>query len=64
MASKISTLSRRVGVVQPIAVTGGVALNPAFRQYLSDQLGSELWLPEHPQLTGALGAAYLALESY
>jgi predicted CoA-substrate-specific enzyme activase len=62
MASKISTLSKRVGVVTPIGVTGGVALNPAFRYYLSKQLGAELWMPENPQITGALGAALLALE--
>jgi activator of 2-hydroxyglutaryl-CoA dehydratase len=62
MASKISTLSKRVGVVKPICVTGGVALNPAFRHYLSKQLGAELWMPDNPQITGALGAALLALK--
>jgi len=62
MASKIGTLSKRVGVVTPVCVTGGVALNPAFRYYLSKQLGAELWMPENPQLTGALGAALLSLE--
>ncbi|MFX1264496.1 MAG: acyl-CoA dehydratase activase [Promethearchaeota archaeon] len=61
MASKIGSLSKRVGVVSPVGVTGGVALNPAFRHYLSKQLGQELWLPESPQLTGALGAAIIAL---
>ena len=63
MASKISTLSKRVGVVTPICVTGGVALNPAFRYYLSGQLGAELWMPTDPQLTGALGAALLSLRA-
>jgi predicted CoA-substrate-specific enzyme activase len=62
IASKISTLSKRVGVATPICVTGGVALNPAFRHYLSKQLGAELWIPDNPQLTGALGAALLSLE--
>jgi predicted CoA-substrate-specific enzyme activase len=62
MASKISTLSKRLGVVKPICITGGVALNPAFRYYLSKQLGAELWVPENPQITGALGAALLALK--
>ncbi len=63
MASKIGTLSRRVGVVEPVCVTGGVALNPAFRFYLSKQIGVELWVPEEPQLTGALGAAILSLKN-
>ena len=62
MAVKIGTLAKRVGVVQPICVTGGVALNPAFRHYLSTTLGAELWMPESPQLTGAYGAAILALK--
>jgi predicted CoA-substrate-specific enzyme activase len=62
MAAKIGSMSRRVGLVTPICVTGGVALNPAFRHYLSKQLGAELWMPDTPQLTGALGAALLSLE--
>ena len=62
MVSKISALSKRVGVQEPVCVTGGVALNPAFVYYLSKQLGTELWVPEDPQLTGALGAAVIALE--
>ena len=63
MAAKIATLSQRVGVTPPVAVTGGVALNPAFRYYLSQKLNTELWLPPHPQYTGALGAAILAIQS-
>lgn len=62
MASKIATLSRRVGVATPVCVTGGVALNPALRTYLAQQLNTELWVPDKPQFTGALGAAILALE--
>ena len=62
MARKIATLSRSLGAVSPICVTGGVALNPAFRHYLSKQLDAELWMPDNPQLTGALGAALLSLE--
>jgi activator of 2-hydroxyglutaryl-CoA dehydratase len=42
-------------------VTGGVALNPAFRHHLSQQVGADLWLPKQPQLTGALGAALLTI---
>jgi predicted CoA-substrate-specific enzyme activase len=61
MAAKIGTLAKRVGVVEPICVTGGVALNPGFRHYLSLTLKSDLWMPDSPQLTGAYGAAILAL---
>jgi predicted CoA-substrate-specific enzyme activase len=61
MTTKIASLAKRVKVVPPVCVTGGVALNPAFRYYLSKNLGTELWIPEEPQLTGALGAAVEAL---
>jgi predicted CoA-substrate-specific enzyme activase len=61
MAAKIASLSRRVSSVRPVCVTGGVALNPAFRYYLSRQLDADLWVPEKPQLTGALGAAVIAI---
>jgi predicted CoA-substrate-specific enzyme activase len=64
MAAKIATLSQRVKVVTPVAVTGGVALNPGFRFYLAEQLQTELWVPEEPQYTGALGAAILAIDSH
>lgn len=61
MAAKIGALAKRVGIVRPVCVTGGVALNPAFRYYLSKHLNTELWVPDIPQLTGALGAAVIAL---
>ena len=62
MASKIATLSQRVGVKSPVSVTGGVALNPGFLYYLAQAIQTELWIPKEPQYTGALGAAILALE--
>ncbi len=62
MAAKIASLSKSVGTARPICITGGVSLNPAFRHYLGEQLEAELWMPEEPQLTGALGAATIALQ--
>ena len=64
MATKIATLSQRVGVTPPVAVTGGVALNPAFRHHLGEKLNTELWLPPQPQYTGALGAAIIAIQTH
>jgi predicted CoA-substrate-specific enzyme activase len=61
MAAKVSSLAKQVKIEPPIGVTGGVALNPAFRHYLSQKLGHELWMPEAPQFTGALGAALLSI---
>ncbi|NWF96529.1 MAG: 2-hydroxyglutaryl-CoA dehydratase [Candidatus Thorarchaeota archaeon] len=62
MATKVAALSKRLGIERPVGITGGVSLNPAFRYYLSRLLDCDLWTPENPQLTGALGAATLALE--
>ncbi|MFW9831648.1 MAG: acyl-CoA dehydratase activase [Candidatus Thorarchaeota archaeon] len=63
IAAKIAALSQRVGVQNPVAVTGGVALNPGFRFYLAQQLNTKLWIPKNPQYSGALGAAILAVKS-
>ena len=63
MASKIATLSKRVGIAEPVGLTGGVSLNPAFRHHISKQLSVDLWIPDEPQLTGALGAAVLAMKN-
>lgn len=64
MTAKIGSLAKRVGVIEPVCVTGGVALNPAFRKHLSDHLGLSLWLPSFPQFTGAIGAAILAMRGF
>lgn len=64
MATKIATLSQRVGIEKPVAVTGGVALNPGFCFYLAQELKTKLWIPKEPQYTGALGAAILAITDF
>ena len=43
-------------IVQPLT-------NPAIRQMLEEETGEKSILPDHPQLTGAYGAALLALKS-
>jgi predicted CoA-substrate-specific enzyme activase len=46
-----------------IVMSGGVvAHNPFFVQMFSAKLGKEVFVPPHPQLTGAFGAALYALE--
>ena len=44
-------------------LTGGVARNPAAVHFLSRALGVEVGVPEHPQITGAYGAALLARDA-
>jgi predicted CoA-substrate-specific enzyme activase len=44
---------QKVGIEGTVAFVGGVALNPAMRKILSEQL--TIFTPENPQIVGALG---------
>lgn len=57
---RIAAMVRSVGVKPPVAITGGVAKNPAVVKLMGDRLGLPLLLPPEPQITGALGAALIA----
>lgn len=54
--SQMSALNHQA----PYAFTGGVAQNPDLASCISKELGSDLWIPPEPEITGALGAAILA----
>jgi (R)-2-hydroxyacyl-CoA dehydratese activating ATPase len=46
-----------------VVMTGGVvAHNPYLVEMVKEMTGEEVLVPEHPQLTGAVGAALFALE--
>ena len=62
IANKISSLATRVGVERVVALTGGVAKNIGVRKALEDKLGIKLFIPDEPQIIGALGAAIIAQE--
>jgi (R)-2-hydroxyacyl-CoA dehydratese activating ATPase len=64
IASRIATTSKRVPVEPEVVLTGGVARNVGVVQALSEQLGVEVRVPEHPEIAGALGAALLARERW
>jgi activator of 2-hydroxyglutaryl-CoA dehydratase len=49
-----------IGVKPPVAMTGGVAKNPAVVKLMGERLGLPVLLPPEPQITGALGAALIA----
>jgi len=59
IASRIASMAGR-NVAEPVFLTGGVALVPAMDRVLEDSLGHPVTVAEHPQFTGALGAALLA----
>ncbi|WP_354561017.1 acyl-CoA dehydratase activase [Gordonia sp. PvP123] len=56
-------LVAQVGKRAPVVMTGGVAKNAAAVHYLSTALGGPIEVPSDPQITGAYGAALLALET-
>ena len=62
VVDRCSGLVKRLGIVSPIAMTGGVALNDALRGRLEKRLGSPIATSEFAQLNGAYGAAILAME--
>jgi predicted CoA-substrate-specific enzyme activase len=62
VARRTSGMVSRVGLREPVVMTGGVARNAAAVAHLEKQLGVTLILPEAPQLAGALGAALFALD--
>lgn len=63
IAGRTLALVAQVGRHFPVVMTGGVARNPAAVHFLAKALDHEVLVPEHPQITGAYGAALLALES-
>jgi predicted CoA-substrate-specific enzyme activase len=66
MAERISKMARRVGLRKEIAMTGGVAKNPAVVHSLQEVLGVQLYqmTKVDPQSIGALGAALFARERW
>ena len=64
LASRIATLARRLGIEPDVVLTGGVAKNSGMVRSMEQSLGCQVLVSEEPLLTGALGAAILARETY
>jgi predicted CoA-substrate-specific enzyme activase len=60
LAKRVVSLCRGIRAAPPVVFTGGVALNAGMVAALSGALGEQVLVPEHPQTTGALGAALIA----
>jgi predicted CoA-substrate-specific enzyme activase len=63
VAHRVLGLVALVGKRDPIVMTGGVARNAAAVHFLSQALERPLLVPPDPQVTGAFGAALLALDT-
>lgn len=62
ICDRIISMVRRVGMVQGVALIGGVAFNVGFQQSLKTGLETDLVIPENPEFCGAFGAALKAAE--
>lgn len=64
VARRVAGLVLRVGITPDVCLTGGVAQNSGIIRALETELKCRLVIPQDPQLTGALGAALLALDKF
>ncbi len=62
MAHRVVIMGNAVGFKNQIVFTGGVARNTGMKKALQDRIGKEIFVPEDPQIIGALGAAIIARE--
>jgi predicted CoA-substrate-specific enzyme activase len=63
IARRIAGMAQRLGRLDKVAFTGGVARNEGVRRFLEQQLGVPVQVPEDCQLAGAIGAALIASDS-
>ncbi len=63
IAGRLTSLVRKVGLEEEVAVSGGCAKNRGLIRALEERLGAAVKpLPADPQIVGALGAALIAAE--
>ena len=57
VAVRTAALARRLGIAEPVAMSGGVALNAGVVKALEEELGLQISVSPLAQLNGAYGAA-------
>jgi len=62
IASRIYSMLLRVEIKEKFAMTGGGSKNRALVEIMKKYTGLEVYVPDEPQSTGALGAALIAKE--
>ncbi|MBT3301291.1 MAG: CoA activase [Bacteroidetes bacterium] len=63
IARRIARLASRAGIDDAVLFDGGTALNKGMHAALEDELMRDIFIPEHPQITTAIGAALLAKQA-
>lgn len=59
IATRTTSMTRRIGMDKDVVLVGGVAKNPGVVDSLKRHLQAEIFIPENPEFVGALGAAIL-----
>ncbi len=62
ISNRISSMVRRVGMIDDLVVIGGPARNVGLVQSLRDDLAKNVIVPEDPDFVSAIGAAIFAAE--
>lgn len=63
IASRVSSMVRRIKIEGDVVLLGGLSYNPGFVRCLKENLEVEdIKMPERPELTDAVGAALIAAE--
>lgn len=60
IAARVSSMLARVGIAEPVMITGGVARNAGVVDALTKKLGVKIAVSSYAQVNGAIGAAVLA----
>lgn len=60
IGERVIGMASSIGIEEPLALTGGVAKNSGVIQAISKRLGCTPFVPEEPQIVGAVGAAIFA----
>jgi len=60
IGARVVAMAKRVGIVEPLMMTGGVAKNIGVVQALEKKAGHPVKVSAHAQVNGAIGAALIA----
>jgi activator of 2-hydroxyglutaryl-CoA dehydratase len=62
VASRAGALAKRIGLLDDVIMTGGVARNRGVLKALEEELGHKIYTSDLAQYNGALGAALFAYQ--
>ena len=60
IVTRIVSMVKRVGIEKEVALVGGTIYNKNLVELMKEHLGTDVLIPEDPQIVGALGAAIYA----